>query len=264
MLSCALRCIPCVNLGALRCTPCANLAKRARSSSSQATTLRHWLQLWKSNGDVFTLPSVNENLVHFEAELIPPFTVAREQPAAVLVPLCGRSADLQWLAKRSYKVVGIDAIAEPLRQWAFENGGLEPVVETDVMSSYRSLWYPNLSLLHGNIFDLRPEALGSVLFDAVWDRGGITSLARADRVQYANLLSSVMQPSGKLLLEFLSCNLKDFDGTMTIAAATEVLRTAGFAVSVLKDVDVLDAYPQFNPPNLEYLQEVVLIATKCV
>jgi thiopurine S-methyltransferase len=232
--------------------------------------LAYWRQLWQNKGDVFTLPEVNENLARFKSELLPPpareaataAASARPLPPRVLVPLCGRSVDLNYLAEEGCFVVGVEAVGEPLRQWGNEYGGLEPIVAEGDATAYRSRWYPRLVLMHADFFRLSPDALGGP-FDAVWDRGGMTSIEEGPRrAAYVAALAGHLRPGGKLLLEFLSCNLA-IDGAMTSAeAAVAMLTGAGFVgVRSLARRDVRSAYPGFSPPGLAYLEENVLLAT---
>lgn len=182
-------------------------------SSAPVAGLRDWLHLWKSKQDVFTDKDVNLNLLTYLGDMLPsgvsaPGATATSSlssgtednsPPSVLVPLCGRTKDLVWLANKGYLVVGIEAIAEPLLQWAEVNGGLEPIGETEKVTSYRSPRFPNLNVIHGNVFDVTDDMFGDLRFDAVWDRAGITSLHDEERPEY---LRELQQQRGRGKLAF--------------------------------------------------------------
>jgi hypothetical protein len=221
---------------------------------------------------VFTLPDVNENLVRFKSELLTTPAAAagassgsgkaKLPPPRVLVPLCGRSVDMNYLAEEGCFVVGVDAVGEALRQWGNDHGGLEPLAADEDAGAtvYRSRWYPRLVLIHADFFRLTPDLLGGA-FDAVWDRGGMTSIGEgAPRAAYAGALAACLKPGGRLLLEFLSCNLA-IDGAMSDKEARAALGAGGFThVRALARRDVRGQYPAFSPPGLQYLQEEVLVA----
>jgi hypothetical protein len=134
--------------------------------------------------------------------------------------MCGRTADLAWLAQRGILTVGVELVREPLQKWAAEYGGVEPVAEVPAAGAspgtppaitvYRALRYPTLFLVHGDVMAVdRERVLPGLSFDVVWDRGGLTSIPSADgRATYMAHLRTLARPAtGALLLEFLTCNL---------------------------------------------------------
>jgi len=99
-------------------------------------------------------------------------------------------------------------------------------------------------------------------FEAVWDRGGFTSMGSpGERAKYSGRLGEVLHPGGKVLMEMLDTNI-EMEGACQYKDASQALSTAGFAVEELSVKDVKGEYPDFNPPGLSYLREVVLIAER--
>ena len=296
-------------------TPFLPPATASRRCSSSSSSLQRWASLWRSGGDSFTLADVNPNLVEFLPELLPGLPPAGEAAPAssgfaalwggggsraraaaaaatppaslrvVLVPLCGRTPDLAWLAEVGVSgpggeaapllhIVGVDAIAEPLRRFASEAGnGLIPLAEVDPaaadagkqppLASYSTARYRNLTLLHADMLDARvcPATLGAPA-DAVWDRGGLTAIAPEQRAAYAAQLHALMAPGARLLLELLACNLP-LEGACSAEDAQAVLAGAGFCkLRILLTRDVRAEYPNFTPPGLTQLEEVVILAER--
>lgn len=286
------------------------LPRRALATAAHRDRhLSRWVQLWQRGEDVFTLDEPNPNLVDFARELLPalphPDAARREQaaprgllaqlvgradrrtpdadappPRVVLVPLCGRTPDLAWLAEGygpAVHVVGLDAVGEPLRRFAAElGGGLVPLAELrgvddartnasgssgPVVASYRTQRYENLTLVHGDVFAVDPGTLGFHA-DAIWDRGGVTSMPPDERQRYVTHLAGLLAPGGRMLVEFLSCNL-DLDGAASAGELAQLLAIAGLGgARTLRAVDVRGAYPSFRPPGLSSLDEVVIVAEK--
>lgn len=277
----------------------------------QSTRLRYWIDLWQQRQDVFTLEDANPNLVEFAHQLLPSLPSPEQleaaaaakqkrrgafatlfgssspeeepsggRPRTIFVPLCGRSADLAWLAEtygHHVHIVGLDAVAEPLRLFATEFGGaMEPIAEIPgvsdpttnpsgssgpLVASYRTERFSNLTLIHGDVFAVNSETLGGA-FDATWDRGGLTSIPTDLRQRYASHLAGMMAPGGRLMLEFLSCNLP-LEGAASVGEVTACLTAAGLThVRVLRSDDVRGSYPSFAPPGLTSLDEVVIMADK--
>lgn len=272
----------------------------------------YWTQLWHTGGDTFTLPDVNENLVSFMEQLLPGRSESGSvDPRAVLVPLCGASVDLAYLAERQGAVWGVDVAGVALQEFADSHGG--GIVRSsplgDTASGMKALGvrdFPNLTLLHGDFLALRPRDFRTLgpgraavsqpacdihgPFDAIWDRGGLTSIPTSLRPAYATLLHKLLRPGGRLLLEFLSTNVDPELGERTVsglladafpcaqpgpalvATSTQIgtgsgsggsdAQSSAAPVQILRCADVRSDFPDFNPPGLAYLNEVVLLAVK--
>lgn len=251
-----------------RGVPAAGPQRRAttdgRAGRAHSDRAGYWEALWASRGDVFTLDDVNENLVHHIDALLPPAAsdgIPARRPR-VLVPLCGRSVDMAFLAESGAEVIGVDIAREALRRFAVEQaGGADPLWEGQALAAFRCRRLPSVTLLAGDVFAAGPREVGG-LVDAVWDRAALTSIPSPDRTRYAAHLASLLAPrTGRVLVELLSCNLP-LEGAMAASDAEAVLTAAGLAVTCLRDADVRGAYPHFAPPGLTELREVVLLARK--
>ena len=242
---------------------------------------RWWRALYDSNGDAFTLSEVSPTLTRFwpllsgavDADGSPTAAadVAANTAAAdaaqggrrCLVPLCGRDISTTFIAsQRGWGCVGVDFADSALRKLGAEIGGLVPQgVQGARLGVYRTERYDRLLLVHADFFSLPPEDFGGG-FDAVWDRGGLTSMgAPAERAAYAARLAQLMNPGGRLLLEMLCTNI-EMGGAVDAGEAVACLRGAGLAVRELAQRDVRGEYPDFSPPGLAYLREVVLLGEK--
>ena len=185
----------------------------------------YWQQLWRSGGDSFTLEEPNANLITHLDDLLPGRSNAPIDPRSVLVPLCGRSVDLVFLESRQRAVWGVDIAGAALQRFAKDQGGGVASSRTlqghTGFRAYRLKTLPRLTLVHADFLALHPrdyrDPQGAPLaggplaadddtppFDAVWDRGGLTSMPPALRVSYASLLHSLLRPGARALVEFLS------------------------------------------------------------
>jgi len=229
-----------------------------------------WRELYHNGNDVFTLSDPNPNLMNYISKILPneylPFQTSstiytNEKFPKILVPGCGRDISMYWLAKQGIGVIGIDYIGEPLRIFSNDFGGLTPIEEEKQCTIYQITQYPKIILIHGDILDLDvPNIYGSEL-DCVWDRGSLTSIANEDRSQYIQQLYKSLRPNGKILLEYLCCNLP-LDGALDETTVKNLLTNNGFTYETISRSNVRNLYPDFNPPGLSYLDEIVIIATK--
>jgi hypothetical protein len=87
--------------------------------------LARWVDGWSKNRTGFHLREPNALLVrHADSSGWLPQkgeTAAASAAASILVPLCGKSVDMPWLAGRGHVVVGVEGVAQAVREFAAEN-----------------------------------------------------------------------------------------------------------------------------------------------
>lgn len=101
-------------------------------------------------------------------------------PGRVLVPLCGKSEDMAYLASLGHEVVGIE-LSDIATEAFFREHDLEAPPERRGPFMARSAG--GITILQGDVFDARPEALGT--FTAFYDRAAIVALPPELRPRYA-------------------------------------------------------------------------------
>lgn len=133
------------------------------------------------------------------------FTSGRKN-LRILVPLCGKSLDMIWLADRGHTVVGVEMIRKAIETF-FEENKLEYFINTTHTSAggkYNSFKAKNkgIMLIECNIFDLSRE-LYHDKFDCIWDRGALTVITMMDEArlkQYVDVLLLSLRPDGRYFL----------------------------------------------------------------
>jgi thiopurine S-methyltransferase len=118
----------------------------------------------------------------------------------VLVPLCGKSADLAYLAARGHHVVGVELVESAARAF-FAEHGLTP--EESTRGGLTALSAGEITILVGDFFATTRELLGPV--DALYDRAAMIALPpplRARYVQHLRKLLPVGAPGLLLVLEY--------------------------------------------------------------
>ena len=248
------------------------VAPAAPSAAFEASlaSKRFWRTLYDDSKDTFTLNDVSPTL----SRHWPLLSGAAGQPSLhgggtapaerrCLVPLCGRDISTTFIASQpGWSCVGVDFADTALRRLGGEIGGLVPQgAQGATLGVYRTENYPRLLLVHGDFFGMAPEDFGGG-FHAVWDRGGLTSVGgAAERAAYAARVAQLMEPGGRLLLELLDTNI-EMEGAVDAGEAAACLAGAGLRVRELARRDVRGEYPDFRPPGLAYLREVVLLGEK--
>ena len=170
----------------------------------------------------------------------------------VLVPLCGKSRDLLWLAGQGHRVLGIEISPIALETFFAENR-LVPSVGQE--GAFRRYEVDEIELLCGDFFDLPASRTASV--SALYDRASLIALPPPMRGRYAEHLSSLVHPGTKMLLITLEYAQDEMAGppfSVTEPEVTELFRAA-FDVTRLNALDVLGENPRFQERGLTRLGE---------
>jgi len=147
--------------------------------------------------------------------------------AHVLVPLCGRSVDVGWLAERGHRVTGVE-LSEVAIEEFFSNAGLKPTRE-DAGPFVRWTAGP-ITLMQGDFFALE----GS--FDALYDRAALIALPQ--RAAYAQRLHQLVDGPG--LLVTIEYPQHEKDGPPFSVSHAEVEER--FDVTLLRETDISDEF----------------------
>lgn len=113
----------------------------------------------------------------------------------VLVPLCGKTVDLSFLAGAGHEVVGVE-LSELAGRAYFKEAGLSPHEEE--RGSLLRLSAENVELWIGDFFDTSRQLLGDV--DAFYDRAALVALPADLRRRYVAHLRSLLRAGGRGLL----------------------------------------------------------------
>lgn len=173
------------------------------SPFARELNLQEWENIyWKREpGFVpgFHRDSVNQDLVKFYDKLIV------KEASRVFVPLCGKSLDIPWLAEKGHDVVGNEFSDIAVKQIFTENNLEFTVEETKDFSIYKAV-DKKITIYRGDFFKLSKDLIGD--FDAIWDRASFVAINVDKRLEYTDLMFSLMKPSTNYLLETVS-----YDGT---------------------------------------------------
>jgi thiopurine S-methyltransferase len=147
----------------------------------------YWLERWREGRTRFHLADVNPHLIEHSAVF--------SEATRVLVPLCGKSLDLEWLVTHGYDVVGVELV-ELAAQAFFAERGLAPTRrEAGEFVVYE---HGSLAIWVGDFFATTSAQLGT--FDAAYDRAAMIALPAELRKHYTSHLQTLLTPKAKLLL----------------------------------------------------------------
>lgn len=207
-----------------------------------------WQARWHSNQIGFHLDEVNPWLLrHWHALALP-------ADAQVLVPLCGKSLDMLWLAQWGYRVLGVELAERAAVDFFAELGVTPQVAEEGALRRYS---YERLEILQGDFFDLSAEQVAGC--SAFYDRAALIALPPDLRADYAAHLQRLLPRQARGLLVTLEYPQAEMDGPPFAVMADEVHRHFGaqWQVAERERLDVLAENPKFLKRGVSHLDEVV-------
>lgn len=190
-----------------------------------------WWERWTSGRTGFHLAQPNQALVRFGHRL--------RGVGRVLVPLCGKSRDLTFLAEAGHEVLGVELVELAARSYFFDEG-IAPVEERE--GSCLELSAGRVTLWVSDIFEVEPSAMGDC--GGVYDRAALVALPYEHRVPYAARLSASLPCGAKMLLVTISYPDGTLDGPPFSVTPDEVRALYG-ANWVLEE---LSRGPADDPP----------------
>lgn len=158
---------------------------------------KDWADAWNNNQIGFHQSQTNAYLAaHGKA-------VWGDTPGRVLVPLCGKSLDMVYLAQTAEHVVGVEFVDKAVQDF-FTEQGLDA--------------------------EVTPEHTGKI--DAVFDRASMVALDADTRTRYAKHMTDLLEPGTKMLLVTFEYDQNTMAGPPFAILPDEVEQHYGDAFSI--------------------------------
>ena len=152
-----------------------------------------------------------------------------------LVPLCGKSLDMVFLADRDAEaVVGVEYVEQAVEEF-FAERGLEPEVESGPPLRYEAGPY---TLFASDFFAIGTGDVGRI--DKAFDRAALIALDPETRVRYAEQMGALLPAGAVTLLITFDYDQSQMSGPPFAVAPAEVeeIFAAGFEVERLETREV--------------------------
>lgn len=203
-----------------------------------------WVARWQGGQIGFHGAVPNVRLVAHVASL--------GSPGRVLVPLCGKSLDMTFLAARGFDVVGVEFVGDAALDYFAEAGVTPQRLERDGFVGYK---HQNVTIWVADILAITAQTLGHI--DAVYDRAALVALPETTRAAYAQQLAAISPAGTRLLLVTFEHDLPDGPPFSIDANAVQTLLGASFAPAEVERVGTLDESPRWKQRGATRLAEVV-------
>ncbi|MFV3388201.1 thiopurine S-methyltransferase [Pseudomonas sp. NY15364] len=207
-----------------------------------------WQERWARSQIGFHQEKVNGYLRRHWARL------GLAEQAAVLVPLCGKSLDLAWLAEQGHTVIGVE-LAERAVEDFFAERDVQPQISQQ--GAFKIYQAGKLRILCGDFFALSHADVADC--QAFYDRAALIALPPEMRERYAAHLQAILPSACQGLLVTLVYDQQRMDGPPFSVEDAEVEQcfTPGWVPHELERKDVLSGNPRFVENQLDAVEEVV-------
>ena len=174
----------------------------------------------------------------------------------VLVPLCGKTLDMRWLAQRGHTVTGVELERRALEAF-FREWGVDPR-ERERADGLVELVGAGVHLVPGDFFAFRPE----IAPDHFYDRAALVALPESVRPDYLAHLARCVAPGALGLLIAFEYDPADMDGPPFPVTEAELRAQPWFAVECLDRRDASAENPQLVDRGARGLREAVYRMTR--
>ncbi len=201
----------------------------------------------------------------------------QSSPRSVLFPLCGASVDLSRVASLGHCVVGVEGVRWAVDRLLREHGkevALPPGRQSIASHALRTARPRDarkaaeageLLAVEGDFLAIGAsdlERMGLQKFNAAFDRGGIVAVDQAERPRYAEVLSELMAPAGRVLLVVTEHEPAFGPPHSVDEAEVRSLFEKHFAVRILSRTDVLEAEPHWRERGATSFSEAAYLLTR--
>ena len=192
--------------------------------------MEFWHNRWHSQQTGWHRPEYNDLLVKYWP------TINAPANCEVLVPLCGKSLDMIWLAKQGHYVTGLEMVEKAVETFFSENELEYNITENNTHKIHSSKPY---KIFQGNFFDLEKGVLKA---DAWYDRAAMIAIEPSYRKEYVKQIHNQTNPGAVGLLVTFAYPQEQMDGPPFALHDSHVydLFSEGFEVECLENIQLED------------------------
>ena len=207
-----------------------------------------WLQRWQNGQIGFHRSDVMPLLQKHWPRLALP------AGSRVLVPLCGKTLDMHWLAAQGHRVLGVELSSMAAEQF-FAEAGLVPQRQRSQYGEHYSAG--PIEIICGDAFALDAELLADVA--GVYDRAALIALPPHLRQHYRDTLYAQLPVGCQGVLITLEYPQSEKQGPPFSVEEAEVQRlfATPWHAGLLERRDILDQQPDFRADGVTALSTAV-------
>lgn len=178
----------------------------------------------------------------------------------VLVPLCGKSLDMLWLAQQGLHVLGVDVSPIAIESFLAENhlhARTRNAADGTRYEITSMLGGGSIEIVNGDLFEVNPEAIQDRA--AFYDRAATIALPPPMRERLAREVYAQLLPGSRGLLITLDYPAGEMEGPPFSVDETEIYRLfdAQWEIERLERRDILASQPSFLERGVTALHTTV-------
>lgn len=206
-----------------------------------------WHSRWAENRIGFHLNDTNPVLTKYWPRL------SASRSDTVLVPMCGKSLDMTWLAEKHTQVIGVELSEIAVRAYFSEHLYTPTVIP---LGNGQTLYeFDEVSIYCGDFFATKIDPV-----DVVYDRAALIAMPPSMRQMYVEQLLSMVKPGGRILLVTLDYPQAEMDGPPFCVTGEEVARLfSGCQITHLERDEADESHPRRQRGLSRFAEEVWLI-----
>lgn len=205
-------------------------------------TNEFWLDRWQSGRIGFHQEGVNAWLMEYWPSL--------PKGSHVLVPLCGKSNDMIWLAEQGYRVTGVELSSLAVVQFLGDNDLTYETQQEGDLKIHTVAEVP-LRIIEGDYFFFKEQG-----FDACYDRAAMIAMSEVRRAEYVEHTKSLLSPSAAVLL-ISTKHAGEEEGPPFSVEDDSVIQMWGEAIQKVASEDLVQSNPQYKDRGYSFFEESV-------
>jgi thiopurine S-methyltransferase len=203
-----------------------------------------WIERWQEDRTGWHQPDGNASLKkHW-----------RETGRRVLVPLCGKTSDLRWLADQGNEVIGVE-LSDIAARAFFDEQELSYDVLDGELRAYQAR-ESSITIFCGDYFELK-----SVRCDAHYDRGALIAMPPDRRAAYAAHTNTLLEEAAEQFIITLEYDQSVADGPPFSVPPAELLSYWPDLLRLDSHDDLENGPPKFRDAGLTEMVEVIWRST---
>jgi thiopurine S-methyltransferase len=218
--------------------------------------ISYWQSRWRKQHTGFHMEEGYEGLKsHFHKLNLP-------AKSTVLVPLCGKSVDMIWLAEQNMNVIGVEVSEQAVLQFLDEHNLTCSKKNFAQFTIYSS---GNLQLWCGDFFRLPAHKISGI--DLIYDKAALVALPPKMRVRYADKIMELCSPDTYILLHHFIYPQDEMNGPPFSVSKKEIHKLFAhlFTFKTLEQMDLdISNYPKFQKRGLKtaFTERFLLLTPK--
>lgn len=211
--------------------------------------ISYWQSRWRKNNIGWHMDIVYPQL----RNIWPQLSLASD--TRILVPLCGKSLDMKWLADQGHDVIGVEVSQKALQE--FMNNYPEEFTEK-TSHGFTIYCSPSIELWEGDFLKLPSKEIPAL--DVIYDKASIVALPPGMRKEYAKKVLELCGENTQILLQTFEYNQDEMNGPPFSVDEKEIKHHFGdrFELTLLREQSKFEELSKFQFRGLtSYLKERV-------